>query len=234
MTQSTDLTHVSPPSRPAGPNPPAGTQANPSGLDPGVNVSVAGFNPNAPPAEEIEAGHFRTIEDANAAVAALAAAGIPSENVTLFNDPVQARSFLKRYIRRDGDRHSHSGTAPAYAGLIGALACGLLGIATAGQFATGDWGPILGGLVGGVIGAILGGITGGLAFRQADDRSMEIIDNLSSSGPVVAVRCPDGNREPCLEEVGRILARHNGTVMRLNPHIQKADLHPGDTRPEQM
>jgi hypothetical protein len=203
MTQATDTTQVSSPPRAV---PPAGSQANASGVapGPGVSVSVPGFNPNAPPAGEVEAAYFHSAEDARAAADAVRASGIPTDSVFLLLDAAERRTFLKPYIRRDSDRHSHSGTAPVYAGLIGALACGLIGVATAGQFAAGQWGPVAGGLIGGLIGAILGGVTGGFALRQADDRSMEIVDNLSASGPMVVVRCPDTSPTPCLEDVGKI------------------------------
>ena len=88
-------------------------------------------------------------------------------------------------------------------------------------------------MAGGPIG-ITGGITGGLAFRQADDASVEIIENVAADGTLVAIHRPIGSGAVPLDEAGRILERHNGRAMRLRHTVSQADLHPGDLRPDQM
>ncbi|HEX6984302.1 MAG TPA: hypothetical protein VF170_02945, partial [Planctomycetaceae bacterium] len=89
-------------------------------------------------------------------------------------------------------------------------------------------------LIGGLIGAALGAILGGIAFRTADDASMEIVENVAADGTLVAVRRPLGSGVVPLDEVSRILERHNGRAVRLRHQISQADLHPGDLRPDQM
>jgi hypothetical protein len=231
MSHATELLQTSNAPLPVGADPPAGTQANPSG----VYAKMVAAPLGGPSIEEAEAAVFRSREDANRAVEAVVAAGLSPECVAVLADPAATRNFMKQYVHRDNDRATHAAAGMVFFGAAGAAVMGLLFvIATNWLWAGhGAMAPIIAALLGGVVGAVLGGIFGGLALRTADDRSMEMVDNLAQSGPVVAVvPGPCGSTMP-LAEIGRILSRHNGLALRLRQHVSLADLHPGDTRVDQ-
>jgi hypothetical protein len=212
-----------------GPNPPAGAQANPSGVG---RLKTAPLG--APSVEEAEVAVFRTIDEAQTAVEAIVAAGVGRECVALLTDRDAKRNFMKTYVHRDNDRASHSGAGMVFFGAGGAGCLGLVFVLAAYQFSQASMVPTIAGLLGGVIGAIIGGVFGGIALRSADDRSMEMVDHMAESGPVVAVVPAACGIGLSLTEVGKILSRHNGLAVRLKQHVSLADLHPGDLRPDQM
>ena len=221
-----------------GPNPPAGTQANPSGLarDPvtGVTPKITAAPLGAPAAEEAEAALFRTVDEAQRAAEAVVAAGIGRECVAVLTDRDAIRNFMKNYVHRDSDRASHGGAGMVFFGAGGAAVMGLVFVLSAYQFSQSSMVPFIAGILGGLIGAVIGGVFGGLALRSADDRSMEMVDNIAQSGVLVAVVPAACGISVSLSEIGKILSRHNGLAIRLKQHLSLADLHPGDLRPDQM
>lgn len=213
------------------PAPSAGAQANPSGLS-GTRLKTAPLG--GPSADEAEAAVFRTVDEAQTAVEAVVAAGVGRDCVALLTDRTAIRNFLKNYVHRDNDRASHGGAGAVFFGAGGAGCLGLVFVLTAHQFSQGSGVPTLAGLLGGMIGAVIGAVFGGLALRSADDRSMEMVDHMAESGPVVAVVPAACGIPVTLTEIGKILSRHNGLAVRLKQHVSLADLHPGDLRPDQM
>lgn len=221
-----------------GPNPPAGTQANPSGLAHNaagaVNARITTAPLGGPSEAEVEVAVFRTVEEAKLAVEAVVAGGVGRECVAVLTDREKIRSFMKRYIRRDNDRASHGGAGMVFFGAGGAGVMGMIAVLTAAQFSESSTVPLLAGVAGGLLGAIVGGVFGGLALRSADDKSMEMVDSLAESGPLVAIVPAACGISVPLSEIGKILSRHNGLAIRLKQHVSLADLHPGDLRPDQM
>ncbi|MGC1273103.1 MAG: hypothetical protein WBC44_05310 [Planctomycetaceae bacterium] len=199
-----------------------------------ADLNLAAGNPNAPPAEEVVAATFPTSDASEHAISDLLAAGVQRDYVVLLTDRDEKRNFLKQYVHRDGDRHTHGGVAAVFSGLLGAIAMGMIALATISQYMPEGFGPPAAAVVGGIVGGTLGAVLGGLAFRTADDSSMEIVDTIASDGLLVAVRRPLGSSHVSLDEVGRILQRHNGRAVRLRHQVSQADRHPGDMRPDQM
>lgn len=210
----------------------AGASRSSPGSD--ADLNLAAGNPNAPPAEEVVAATFPTSETSEHAISDLVSAGVLRDYVVHLTDRDEKRNFLKQYVHRDGDRHTHGGVASVFSGLLGAVAMGMIAVATISQYMPEGFGPVAAAVVGGIVGGTLGAVLGGLAFRTADDSSMEIVDTIASDGLLVAVRRPLGSSHVSLDEVGRILQRHNGRAVRLRHRVSQADLHPGDTRPDQM
>jgi hypothetical protein len=193
-----------------------------------VRVSMAPPNPNLAPLAEAVAACFAGPAEADKVAVDLVAAGIARDAMFISHDRDEKRTFLKRYVHRDSDQHTHSNAASAFAALGGAFAVGLICVVMAAQFTTGAVWPIVAAIVGGVIGAGLGSLLGGFALRPADDRSMAIVEKLCDGGTLVAVRAVD--KTASLDEASRILSRHNGRAFRLATRPSQADLHPGDTR----
>ncbi len=193
-----------------------------------VRVSIESQNPNVSPPADAVAACFPDAAEADRVAADLEAAGIARESILVFHERPEKREFLKRYVHRDSDQHTHSNVASVFFALGGAVAVGLIGVVMAAQFTTGAVWPIVAALGGGIVGAVLGSLLGGFALRPADDRSMAIVEDLCGGGTLVAVR-PSGSTLP-LDEAGRILSRHNGRAFRLAMRANQADLHPGDTR----
>lgn len=189
-----------------------------------------GGNPNAPPAEEAVAAVFATREAADRVVTALTGEGVPSDYIVELSDRNEKMSFLKRYVHRDGDRHTHGGVAAVFSGLLGALAMAMIAVATIGQYMPESYGPPLAGLIGVIVGGGLGALLGGIAFRTVDDSSIEIIETMAAQGHLVAVRRPLGSTQIPLDQAGCILERHNGRAVRMQYKANQADLHPGDLR----
>lgn len=187
----------------------------------------------APPDDEVVAATVSPPEEADRTVADLTAAGIPRENIVVLADREEKRNFMKRYVHRDGDRHTHAGVASAFFALAGACVFGLFGVLVAQRYTTDTTWLIVAILVGGLAGAALGAILGGFAMRTADDSSIEIVETVAAQGTLVSV-CSRAGDGISLEEAGRIIARHNGRVMRLRHQVTQADLHPGDTRPSYL
>ncbi len=201
-----------------------------------VVVKFNGGNPNAPPAEEVVAASFESNDVAEKAIEDIVAAGVDRDAVVHLTDRTEKFDFLKRYVHRDGDRHTHSGVAAVFSGLLGALALGIIAVATLSQYIPGENSPFIAALIGGVVGGALGAILGGFAIRPADDSSVTIIENIASRGTLVAVRRPLGTETATigLDEVGRMLQRHNGRAIRLRHQSSQADQLPGDMRSGQM
>lgn len=193
-----------------------------------VRVSMAAGNPNVAPPADAVAACFPGDAEVNRVTEDLAGAGVAREAVSVFNDRLEKRNFLKRYVHRDSDVHTHANAASAFFALGGALAVGLICVVVAVQLTMGATWLIAAAILGGVVGAGLGALLGGFAMRPADDRSMGIVEDLCDDGILIAVRATD-NSLP-LEEVSRILARHNGRAFRLAMQPTQADRHPGDTR----
>jgi hypothetical protein len=189
---------------------------------------MAAANPNVAPLSDAVAACFTNEAAANRVVEDLATAGIAGEAVVVFHDRAEKRNFLKRYIHRDSDVHSHADAASAFFALGGALAVGLICVVMAAQFTTGAIWPIVAAIVGGLVGAVLGALLGGFAMRPTDDRSMKIVEELCDGGVLVAIRATEAL--PPLDEASRILSRHNGRAFRLAMRPSQADRHPGDTR----
>ena len=229
MADTTETTGVAATNPSARPIPPAGAQANPSG----VNVRLSQPHPDALSAGEAEASVFPSADAAEATVADLVAAGVPRESIVVLTGKDEKRRFLKRYLFRDNDRHTHAGTSAAYFALAGALVMGIFGALVASQFTAGTFWPIASTLLGAIIGAVVVGSLVAMSMRTADDSSVEFADSFANSdGTLVAVERPIGSGGVPLDEVGRILNRHNGRAVRLRRHMTQADLHPGDTRPD--
>jgi len=193
-----------------------------------VRVSMGSVNPNIAPQADAVAACFAGTAEAERVSENLAAAGFSRDAILLFHDRDEKRDFLKRYIHRDNDQHSHAHVASAFFALGGALAVGLICVVMAAQFTAGAAWPIVAAIGGGLIGAILGSLLGGFAMRPVDDRSMSIVENLCDGGVLVVVRATE--RVSSLDEASRILSRHNGRAFRLAMRAHQADLHPGDTR----
>lgn len=193
-----------------------------------VRVSMNASNPNVAPPADAVAACFSDAAEADRVTEDLAAAGIAREAILVFHDRVEKRDFLKQYVHRDSDRHTHANVASAFGALGGALAVGLICVVMAAQFTAGALWPIVAALVGGLIGAALGTLLGGFAMRPADDRSMAMVEEMCEGGTLVAVRA-DGSLLP-LDEASRVLSRHHGRAFRLAVRANQADRHPGDTR----
>jgi hypothetical protein len=193
-----------------------------------ARASTESKNPNVSPPADAVAACFSEAAEADRVASDLAAAGIAREAILVFHDRLEKRDFLKRYIHRDNDRHTHSNVASAIFASGGAVAVGLISVVMAAQYTAGSLWPIVAALVGGLVGAVMGSLLGGFAMRPADDRSMAMVEDLCGGGTLVAVR-PSGSTLP-LDEASRILSRHNGRAFRLAMRANQADLHPGDTR----
>jgi hypothetical protein len=193
-------------------------------------AAVDAGNPNAPPSEEVVAAVFPTVEAADRAAEALIASGVQRDYVVELGERLEKRDFLKRFVHRDGDRHTHGGVAAVFTGLLGAVAMSMISVATMSQYMPDGFGPPIAALAGAVLGGGLGAMLGGLAFRTADDSSFEIVESIAAEGYLVAVRRPLGSTHVSLDEVGRVLERHNGRAIRLCYRANQADLHPGDLR----
>ena len=193
-----------------------------------VRVSMASSNPNVAPLSDAVAACYPGEAEADRVAEDLSAVGIARESVFIFHERDQKRDFLKRYIHRDSDVHTHSNAASAFFALGGALAVGLICVVMAAQFSTGAVWPITAAVVGGLVGAGLGALLGGFALRPVDDQSMKIVEGLCDGGVLVAVRATDSAFQ--LDEASRILSRHNGRAFRLSTRPNQADMHPGDTR----
>lgn len=213
-----------------GPDPPGvpAAAADPHG---GGRITTARLG--GPNVEEAEAAVFRTVEEAKVAIEAVVSAGVGRDCVALLTDRDTIRNFMKRYVHRDNDRASHGGAGMVFFGAGGAGVLGLVAVLSAHQFTQGTTLPLVAGAVGGLLGAVIGGVFGGIALRSADDKSMEMVDNMAASGPLVAVIPAACGIDVSLSEIGRILSRHNGLALRLRQHLSLADLHPGDLRPDQ-
>jgi hypothetical protein len=197
---------------------------------PPVRIGMSSANPNIPPAQQAVAACFPNAAEASKVSEDLVGSGVPGESVLVISEREAKRSFLKGYLHRDNDRHTHSNAAAAFSALGGAFAVGLIGVVIASQYGAGLLWPIVAALVGGVIGAGLGSLLGSFALRPADDRSIDIVEDLCKAGTLVAVRESLGGSTFSLENASQILSRHHGRVFRLRPHLSQADLPPGDTR----
>lgn len=200
------------------------------GERPGVDVGISdAASPNTPTTDEIVVANFPSTAEAEQVASDLVAAGIAREQVTVLSDPAQQREFMAQYVRQDNDRHTHGHAFSAFFGALGgAFVIGLVAVVLASSF--GLMALIAAAIVGGILGAILGGILGKLAMRPVDNRSIEVVEALAAEGTLVAVRQRPGDRSFNLDDASQILTRHNGTTLRLRPHLSLADLHPGDTR----
>lgn len=196
---------------------------------PGVNVAISdSANPNLHTSEEATVARFPSPAEAEKVVNELTEAGIPRDRISILSDPAEKREFMTRYIRRDNDRHTHSGVSSAFFALGGAFTLGLLAVVVATPF--GMMATIIGAIAGGILGALLGAVFGGIAMRPADDRSMEVVETLAHDGTLLAIRHPSDTTSSLMANAGQILSRHNVNAFRLRPHLSLADLHPGDTR----
>lgn len=196
----------------------------------GVDVGINSGDPNVSAAGEAVAAVFGSSDQARRVVDDLVAAGTPRGSIFVADDTTAKRNFLKRYVHRDSDEHTHSNVASVFSALGGAVVVGLIGVLMASQLTRGGIWPIVAAVVGGMIGALIGSFVGGFALRPADDRSMSIVDQFAKEGTLVAVSgLPDG-AGASLDEASRVLSRHNASAYRLGGHLTQADLHPGDTR----
>lgn len=193
-------------------------------------ASDISHRPDLPPTDELEVACYERSAEGEQAVESLVAAGLNRDQIIILKDRDAKTALLTKYAHVDADRHTQaSAGAVAFASFV-AVVLGLLSLAVANSLDLNGIAVWAAAIMGGIIGAAIGGVLGATAFRQADDKSIELIEKLCRGEVLIGVRRSMSEATISLDDISKVLTRHGGHPMRLHYRPDQADLHPGDTR----